>query len=386
MSLEVSRRSLEIVQSEIRSMHIECERIGGINLSQGVCDTEVPLPVRIGAQAAIEKGINSYTRYDGLEALRLAIAKKMSSFNGIIANPETEIVVSSGSTGAFFCTCFALLNPGDEVLLFEPYYGYHINTLLAVGAVPRYIRLEPPHWSFSISEIENKITAKTKAIVINTPMNPAGKVFSKDEIESIADIAVSHDLFILTDEIYEYFVYDGKKHLSPGSLQKIQDRTITISGYSKTFSITGWRIGYSVSSPKWAKMIGFLNDLIYVCAPAPLQIGVANGIEELQPEYYTKLCKHYSTKRDKFCAALSKAGMTPIIPQGAYYVLADISHLPGKTSKDKSLYILNTIGIAGVPDSAFYAEAPEKNLIRFCFAKEDNILDEVCHRLNRFCF
>lgn len=383
MSLQISNRAERIVQAEIRNMSIECERVNGINLAQGVCDTEVPLSVCVGAKEAIDAGINSYTRYDGLKELRYAIANKMQEYNGINANPETDIVVSAGSTGAFYCACLALLNPGDEVILFEPYYGYHVNTILAVEAVPVYISLKPPDWTFLPEDLEKIVTPHTKGIMINTPSNPSGKVFTLTELEWIRDFAIWHDIFVFTDEIYEYFIYDGREHISPGALPGMAERTITISGYSKTFSITGWRIGYSVNHAKWAKMIGYLNDLIYVCAPAPLQIGVAKGIIELKPKYYRELCNQYSLKRDKICNALLNAGLTPCKPQGSYYVLADVSHLHGQTSKDKAMFILERTGVGSVPDDAFFHSPGNPQFVRFCFAKEDKELDEACRRLER---
>lgn len=383
MALQTSRRSEFIVQSEIRQMSIECERACGINLAQGVCDTEVPLPVRRGAQEAIDAGINSYTRFDGLAELREAIARKMKAYNGIAADPETEIVVSGGSTGSFYCACLALLDPGDEVIVFEPYYGYHINTLLAAEAVPAYVRLSPPDWTFDARDLERAVTPRTRGILINTPANPSGKVFTRTELETLAAFAARHDIFVFTDEIYEYFLYDGRTHVSPGTLPGMAERTITISGYSKTFSITGWRIGYSISHLRWTPMIGYLNDLVYVCAPAPLQMGVVRGILELPDEYYENLRRDYAAKREKICNALNQAGLTPSVPQGAYYVLADATHLPGKTSKDKAMRILAGCGVAGVPDEAFFHAAGERNFVRFCFAKEDRDLDEACRRLEK---
>lgn len=381
MALTISRRAAGIVQSEIRAMSIECEKAGGINLSQGVCDTEVPQPVRQGASAAIEAGINSYTRYDGLEELRRAIAAKMRAYNLIEADPESEIVVSGGATGAFYCACLALLNPGDEVIVFEPYYGYHINTLLAAEAVPAYVRLRPPDWAFSAGELREAVTARTKGILINTPANPSGKVFSRKELETIAAVAKEADLFVFTDEIYEYFLYDGRQHISSAALPGMAKRTITISGFSKTFSITGWRIGYSVSNARWAQMIGYINDLVYVCAPAPLQMGVARGIAELGDGYYADLRIQYARKRDLICDALRKIGMEPYVPQGAYYVLANVSRLPGRTSKDKAMFILEQTGVAAVPDNAFYHTTMTPPLVRFCFAKEDRDIADACLRL-----
>jgi|SRR5579863_1620272 len=383
MSLSFSRRTDGIVQAEIRSMSLECEKVGGLNLAQGVCDTEVPIPVRRAAQRAIDEGVNSYTRFDGLAKLRNAVARKMKSYNKITADPESNIIISAGSTGAFYCACLALLDPGDEVVLFEPYYGYHVNTLLAVEAVPTYVTLREPDWVFEPKELARAITPRTKGIMINTPANPSGKIFNRTEIEQIGDIAERHNLFIFTDEIYEYFLYDGRTHVSPGSLTGLSDRTITISGFSKTFSITGWRLGYSVSHPKWAQMIGYMNDLIYVCAPAPLQYGVAAGLEELKPMFYSELSLEYKKKRDRLCRALEKGGLLPRIPQGAYYILADVSRLPGSTSKEKAMHLLAKTGVASVPGEAFFHNSKGENLVRFCFAKDDDVLDEACRRIER---
>ncbi len=383
MSFRISERANRIVQAEIRAMSIECEKVGGINFAQGVCDTEVPLAVREGAHEAIDSGVNSYTRYDGLAELRIAIAEKLRRFNGISADPETQITVSAGSTGSFYCACLALLNPGDEVVLFEPFYGYHLNTLLAVEAVPAFVTMSPPDWSFDIKDLERAISPRTRAIMINTPCNPSGKVFSEAELRAIAEVAERHDLIVFTDEIYEYILYDGRKHISPASIPGLAKRTVTISGFSKTFSITGWRIGYSVADEKIARMIGYLNDLIYVCAPAPLQMGVAAGIRGLGAEFYAKIAGEFASKRDLFCDALARNGLTPYVPQGAYYVLADVSSLPGKNSKEKAMHLLRQTGIASVPGDAFFNSDAGKNLVRFCFAKTQADVDEACDRLGR---
>jgi aminotransferase len=381
MTLNLSHRSSLMIQSEIRNMSIECERVNGINLSQGICDLELPLPVRLGATEAISGGINHYTRYDGLRELRESISRKILQDNGISADPDKNIVVSGGSTGAFYCACLALLNPGDEVILFEPYYGYHVNTLLATNAVPVYASLEPPTWSIDFNALEGLVSPRTRGIMINTPANPSGKVFSRSELNQLAEFAVRHELFVFTDEIYEYFVYDNHTHISPGALESIADQTITISGYSKTFSITGWRIGYAVCHEKWAQMIGYVNDLIYVCGPAPLQMGVARGIDELPAAYYQSLCQQYARKRDKVCSTLTQIGLEPYVPQGAYYVLSKVKNIPGSSSKEKAMFLLNRTGVATVPGGAFYADIKGENLVRFCFAKDDDILDEACYRL-----
>jgi aminotransferase len=381
--LKLSQRADFIARSEIRIMSVECERVGGINLSQGVCDTEIPLPVRRGAHEAIESGPNTYTRQEGTLELRRAVAAKLSRFNGLTYDPEEEIVVSVGSTGAFYTACLALLNPGDEVIVFEPYYGYHVHTLLAVSAVPTYVTLKAPNWTFDPKDLEAASSPRTRAIIINSPANPSGKVFSRTELELIRDFAIRHDLFVLTDEIYEHFLYDDRQHISPATLPDMRERTITISGLSKTFSITGWRIGYAACSSRWTELIGSLNDLIYVCAPAPLQAGVAKGLVALGPDYYRKLSNDYARKRDMICQALLKAKLNPSVPQGAYYVLADVSRLPGKNSKERVMYLLEKTKVASVPGSAFYHGQDGESLARFCFAKNDEDLDRACRSLER---
>lgn len=381
MGLNLSKRCEWVIQSEIRNMSIECERINGINLSQGVCDLEVPAYVRTGAKEAIDRGINSYTRYDGLEELRRAIALKYKMFTDLEINPENQIIVSAGSTGAFYCACLALLNPGDEVIVFEPYYGYHISTLIATQAIPVYVRMTPPYWTFTERDLEQVVTKSTRGIIVNTPANPSGKVFSREELELIARFATKYDLFVFTDEIYEHFVYDGLVHIPPVTLPGMKERTITISGLSKTFNITGWRIGYCICDERWAQAIGYFNDLVYVCAPAPLQMGVAKGLIELGPDYYRRISEEYRSKRDKICEALSYAGFTPHKPQGAYYVLADISRMPGQNSKERAMNLLHKTGVACVPGEAFYHDGSGEMLARFCFAKEDSILEEACRRI-----
>ncbi len=381
MALNLSSRHELVRQSEIRNMSVECDRMGGINLSQGISDLAVPKCVMMAAQKAIEGGYNSYTHFSGLEELRKAIAEKQKKYTGMDIDPENEIVVSAGSTGAFYCACLALLNPGDEVILFEPYYGYHKTTLVAAGAVPVYVRLSPPEWTFTDESLESVVSGKTRGILINTPANPSGKVFSKEELDRIAEFASNYDLFVFTDEIYEHFLYDGKEHIAPATIPGMRERTITISGLSKTFSITGWRIGYSICDPKWSRSIGYFNDLIYVCAPSPLQMGVAKGLIDLDKDFYQHISQQFQRKRDMVCNSLREANLNPFVPEGAYYILADISRIPGKSSNERCLYILREIGVASVPGSAFYHDKSGEKLARFCFAKEDYVLSEACTRL-----
>ncbi len=367
-------------RSEIRIMSVECEKKGGINLSQGVCDMPLPDLLAREAKGAIDAGENHYTRFDGLEELRHGVARKLLHYNKIKRDPEKEIIVTAGSTGAFYCACLALLNPGDEVILFEPYYGYHEYTLLALDLVPVFVRLNPPNWSFDPEELEQKISSRTRGIMINTPANPSGKVFSQKELELLLELGRRHNLYLFTDEIYEYMVYDGKSHISPGALETEEDRVITVSGYSKTFSITGWRIGYCACREELAVPIGCASDLVYVCAPSPLQLGVANAIGRLPDSYYEGLCQSYEKKRNRVCEALEEAGLSPYIPQGAYYVLFNTERLKGDTAKEKAMQLLDKTGVAVVPGSAFYSGQGGENLARLCFAKEDGILEEACER------
>jgi aminotransferase len=386
MGLSLGERCGCVMQSEIRSMSIECARIGGLNLSQGVCDTPVPVSVLQGAADAIMQGGNTYTHHAGIRQLREAIADKQRRFAGMELDPESEIVVSAGATGAMYCAFQALLNRGDEVIVFEPFYGYHVSTLLAVEAVPVFVPLEQPDWSILPGSLEAALTPRTRAILVNTPANPSGKVFSRSELALIADFAARFDLFVFTDEIYEHFVYDGMTHCSIATLPGMKERTIAISGLSKTFSVTGWRIGYAMCDARWAGAIGYFNDLFYVCAPSPLQVGVTAGLRSLDDGYYHSLSSEYAAKRDLFCQALAEAGLRPHIPQGAYYVLADTGSVPGKMAKERAMHILRLTGVASVPGSAFFHDGGGESLVRFCFAKEGHVLDEACEKLLKLRF
>lgn len=383
MSRDGNQRMAGLAHSEIRAMTAACARVNGINMAQGVCDTPAPDLVIQAAQQAMNNGVNTYTRFDGLPELRLALAKKLADYNHVVADPETDITVSAGATGAFHCACLALLNPGDEVIVFEPTYSYHISAILAVEAIPRVVPMRVPEWTVRWAALDRIVTSRTKAIVINTPCNPSGKVFTRDEVDRLATFAARHDLFVLTDEMYEYFLFDGRQHVSIATLPGMAERTITIGGYSKTFSITGWRIGYSVAQPRWARLIGAMNDLLYVCAPAPLQYGVAVGIRELPQSFYVSLARDYQAKRDRFCEALRKAGLPCAVPQGAYYVLADVSRLPGETGKARAAYVLDKTGVAGVPGEAFFTGVDGHRFVRFCFAKTDADLENACRKIEQ---
>jgi aminotransferase len=365
-------------------MTVECDRMGGVNLAQGVCDTGIPKPVEDAAIQAIHDGHNIYTRLDGIAKLRNAISRKLAHYNRIDADPDSQILVTSGATGALYATCLALFNPGDEIVLFEPFYGYHLNTLLSLRLQPKLVPLSGGNWEMDREALRNAITPRTRAILVNTPSNPCGKVFSREDLEQIAALAEEHDLFVLTDEIYEYFLFNGAKHISPATLPGMAERTITISGLSKTFSITGWRIGYLTAPARFVPAIGYFHDLTYVCSPSPAQFGAAAGLTELPDAFYGHLSSDYLAKRDLLCGVLAVAGLTPAVPDGAYYVLADATRVPGETAKEKARSLLALTGVAAVAGSAFYGKGRGENLLRFCFAKKQHDLERACARLSGF--
>ncbi len=389
--LSLSDISPRIMQSEIRSMTVECDRMGGVNLAQGVCDTPLPAAVQEAAIRAIEEGHNIYTRLDGIALLREAIAVKLAHYNGITVDPHGEVLVTSGATGALYATLLALLNPGDGVVMFEPFYGYHLNTLLSMRLEPVLIPMaqggaQGSAWEIDFDQVRAAIKPSTRAMIINTPSNPCGKVFTRLELETLAEIVAEHDLFVITDEIYEYFLFDGTEHVSPATIPGMAERTISISGFSKTFSITGWRAGYLSAKKEWLPSIAYFHDLTYVCAPSPAQFGAAAGLSQLGDDFYRKLSTEYEEKRDQLCSALTDAGMIPSVPPGAYYVLADASAIAGADAKQKARTLLKETGIASVAGSAFFGlDGSGKNrgehLLRFCFAKKQPDLDRACEAL-----
>lgn len=388
-NLRLSALAPQFIQSEIRAMTVACSDVGGINMAQGVCDTDPPHPVVEAAIAAIRSGHNIYTRMDGIAPLREAIAQKFASFNRLRVDPHTQVFVTSGATGAMHASLLALLDAGDECIVLEPFYGYHVSTLKMMQIVPVVVPLAGPRFDLDVDRLRAAMTPRTRAIIINSPSNPSGKVFSRNELEALAEVAIEFDLFVFTDEMYEYFLYDGTEHLSIATLPGMFERTITISGFSKTFSVTGWRLGYLAASERWLPAIGYFHDLLYVCAPSPLQHGAAAGLLQLPQSFYTELAEEYQAKRDKTCAALMRSGLTPSVPEGAYYVLADASRIPGADAKQKARRLLADAGIAAVAGSAFFASDaagvnPGENLLRFCFAKKDHELAEACSRLDAY--
>ncbi|CAA6815243.1 MAG: Aspartate aminotransferase (EC [uncultured Sulfurovum sp.] len=380
--MKLSNRAQNIAQSEIRAMSILCNEKKGLNMAQGLCDLEVPLPVVEGGKEGIDAGKNTYTSAYGNYKLREAIAQKQNDFYDQGVKAE-NVLVSLGATGAFYATAMSLLNEGDEVILFEPYYGYHVATLKSIGCKIKYIRTTPPLYDIDFNELKNAISKETKAILICNPSNPSGKVYSKNELETLSPIINDNDLFLFSDEMYEHFVYDGLEFVSALSLESLKERTVVISGFSKIYSITGWRLGYAITNVEIIDAASAFNDLVYVCPPAPLQHGILKGLNELPKSYYTNVAIEHQEKRDKFIKALNDAGLKAEYVKGAYYVLADISKLEGVDDKEKVLTLLEKTGIATVPARAFYQDSEGINLARFCFSKKDVELDEAIEKLKR---
>jgi len=381
--ISLSKRIEGLAQSEIRRMSRESDRVGAINLGQGLCDLPTLPSVAEAAKAAIDGQQSTYTYAEGTLELRQAIAGKLERFNGITADPMKEIVVTVGASGAFTSTIHALLNPGDGILLMEPYYGYHLNTSLVSGLEPHYLTLQPPDFKLTEEVLRASIKPNTRAMVVCTPSNPSGKMFTREEIEAVANVAREHDLLVITDEIYEYIRYDGREHISPATVSDLRERTVTIMGLSKTFSITGWRLGYVIAPPRLAAAITLCSDLFYICAPHPLQRGVTAGFSAPQ-SFFDDMLTDYAEKRDILCGALDDAGMKPIWPQGSYYVLADVSHWGLATAKEASMTLLEGAKVASVAGSAFYRGKTGEGLLRFCFAKETDVLRDAGRRLRDF--
>lgn len=323
-----------------------------------------------------------YVHQKGIFPAREAVVMQQQE-RGVRGVTAEEVFIGNGVSELIDLTLRALLNPGDEVLVFEPFYGYHVNTLKSLRVKPVLVALAEPDFTLDVDVLRAAVTPQTRAVLVNTPANPSGKIFSQSELEEVAELCRRHDLFLITDEIYEYFVYDGARHICPATLPGMRERTIVISGFSKTYSITGWRIGYATADARWMPAMAHFHDLTYVCAPAPLQVGAAAGLEQLPPSFYTQLAADYQSKRGRMTAALTDAGMEPAVPAGAYYIMASVDHLPGATAAEKARHLLKTTGVAAVAGSAFFRPGRGENLLRFCFAKQDAELDEACARLRK---
>ena len=383
MSRFEADRIAGLKQSDIRLMSRRCMELGGVNLGQGICDQPTPDTVKAAAKAAIDADESIYSKYEGIDALRGAIARKMATYNGLPCDPDREVLVTAGSTGGFVNAALSFIRPGDEVVLFSPFYGYHLNVLKIAQATIRSVTLRGPDWSFDEGELRAAFGPKTKAIVVNTPANPCGKVFTREELALVASLCVEHDCLALTDEIYEYILYDGHRHLSLATLPGMRERTITLSGFSKTYNMTGWRLGYSVAPPELTARMGVVNDLLYICAPTPLQHGVLAAFD-LPASYYTGLLEDYARKRATIMAACDAVGLRSLPPQGSYYLMVDVRPAGFRDDREAADALMSRCGVAAIPGSSFYVDpADGRHQLRICFAKKDADLASACKGLAR---
>lgn len=379
-------RTRHLHQSDIRAVTARINAVGGINLGQGICDLPTPEAAKAGAKRAIDADESIYSSYAGIPALREQVLEKARAYNDLPAASVDEVMVGVGATGTFVTAALALLDPGDEVILFEPFYGYHRNILETVGAQVRSVVTRPPDWAIDLDALAAAFTQRTKAVVVCTPANPSGKVWTRDELAALMEMLHAHDAYAITDEIYEYMLYDGRAHVSLGSLPEAYARTVTISGLSKTYNMTGWRLGYAVAPAPIAEQMGLLNDLLYICAPTPLQHGGAAAFA-MPPDYLREMRRAYDRRRTMMCEALEAAGFEVPWPQGAYYVLAGTEGLAAHRDgfgddQQAARTVIEEAGVAAVPGHSFFTDpADGRHLLRFCFAKEEPVLERACTQL-----
>ncbi|MBL9077219.1 MAG: pyridoxal phosphate-dependent aminotransferase [Planctomycetes bacterium] len=355
---------------------------GGINLGQGVCDLDTPGPLKQGAIACIDGGDRQlYTPYAGLPDLRAAIARKLQRHNRLPFE-AANVAVTTGSSGAFFAAGMTLVEPGDEVVLFEPFYSYHWTTVPLFGARPVAVPLDRATLAFDPAALKKVLSPRTRAVVVNTPGNPSGKVWTRGELEALANVLDGSDVLVLTDEVYEYMCFDGREHVSPAAVPALAARTLTMNSFSKTFSVTGWRIGFLAGPVEIVEKCGIVFDQIEVCAARPMQRGVQKALEQLPDSFYRELQQGYQEKRDRFCAALRDAGFGFTVPQGAYYVLADYGKVFGDLDPHAAvLEMIRRIGVNAVPGHLFFADPRGVRSMRFQFAVERAVLDQAATRL-----
>jgi aminotransferase len=373
-------RTATFTESVIREMTRVAQAHGAINLAQGFPDFPMPAAMKDAAAAAIRDDVNQYAITWGSPALRRSIAGKYRQWYDFDVNTETEITVTCGATEAMASVFLALVDPGDEVIVFEPFYENYGPDAILAGARPVFVALEPPNWTFDPEQLRRAFTPRTRAIVVNTPHNPSGRVFTREELELIAGLCQEHDVWAITDEIYEHIRYAGAHHLL-ASFPGMRGRTVTISGLSKTFSCTGWRLGYAIAPTVETVAIRKVHDFLTVGAPAPLQEAGAVGMG-FGADYYDALAAGYRERRDHLCGALREAGFRFSVPEGAYYVLCDFSSLSASGDRDFALWLAREAGIATVPGSSFHAtEGRGRQFVRFAFCKKKETLDRAAERL-----
>jgi aspartate/methionine/tyrosine aminotransferase len=387
-SAHISRKAGRFTESVIRQMTREAMEHGAINLAQGFPDFPAPGDIKRAAVRAIEADVNQYAITWGAKDFREALARKTRWHLGLEIDPEREVTVTCGSTEGMIATLLATVDPGDEVVVFEPFYENYGPDAILSGAVPRYVKLHPPSWSFDPDELRAAFGPRTRAIILCNPNNPAGKVFSREELREIADLCIEHHVLAITDEIYEHILYEAEDgtpldHLSMAQLEGMRERTVVINSMSKTYSVTGWRVGYCIAPPAITAAIRKVHDFLTVGAAAPLQAAGAYALS-LPPSYYERLRADYRARRDLLLPALEGAGFRTFRPDGAYYVMTEIGDFGFADDVEFARFLVREIGVAVVPGSSFYRDpADGARLVRFCFCKRDDTLTAAAERLRR---
>ena len=384
MSLRTATRTHTFTESVIREMTRVARRFDAINLAQGFPDFSAPQLLKDAACQAIQADVNQYAITWGTTALRDALVKKYSDWYGMAVDPDAEITVTCGATEAMAAVMLACVDPGEEVVVMEPFYENYGPDAVLCDAAPVFLPLKAPRFRLDADELRSLITSRTRAIVVNTPNNPSGRVFDHDEMNAVAEICMEHDLLAITDEIYEHIIYEGE-HIPMAMIPGMRERTIVISGLSKTFSITGWRIGTIIAPPELTSAIRKVHDFLTVGAPAPLQAACAAGMESLGRDYYTGMAREYLERRDILYAGLRDAGFRCSPPEGAYYIMADFSDLSDLDDVAFSKFLASECGVAPVPGSSFYNRREDGDkLVRFAFCKQAETLRRAVARLRTF--
>ena len=376
---ELSERTKDFTDSVIRRMTRIANKYGAVNLSQGFPDFNPPKQITDRLSEVASEGPHQYALTWGAKNFRDAIAAKYEHFSGIKVDPESEIVVTCGSTEAMMATMLSITNHKDKVVIFSPFYeNYGADTILS-GAEPIYVPLVPPDFTFSIEQLENAFKQGAKALILCNPSNPCGKVFTFEELTAIADVVKKYDAYVVTDEVYEHIVYAPNKHIYMQALDGMRERTIVCNSLSKTYSITGWRLGYVIANPEIIDRVKKVHDFLTVGAAAPLMEAATVGLK-FDDKYYDELAAHYAHMKEVFVGGLEKLGLKYTDPQGAYYVLVDVSEFGVKDDVKFCEWLAQYVGVAAVPGSSFFRE-DVNNLIRFHFAKQDDTLNEAINRL-----
>ncbi len=379
----LSERVKQFQESVIREMTRLCNQYDGINMSQGFPDEDIAGELKIPAIEAIVNDYNQYSYTWGMEELRYKIAEIISRDKDIDVDPDEELVITCGASEGIIDGIFSLVNPGDEVILFDPYYENYIPGIIMAGGIPVFVSLTGNNWELNEKQIEDAFSEKTKLIIINTPNNPTGKIFTRDEFDFIARLCNKYNVCAMVDETYEYMVYDDNRHVALGSIENMKDRTLTVSSFSKTFGITGWRVGYVAGDKKLMSGVRKVHDYLTVCAPTPFQKALSK-ILDIDESFYDNMREKYQQKRDYLCTELEKLGFEFSIPQGAYYVFAKYNSKKYNDDREYAEYLVKECGVAVVPGSSFYVGNDRgKDMIRFAFSRSFDTIKEAVKRLQK---